>query len=158
MRLSKVMYRRDSYLPPFELQSNPVPLSSNHPTHFNSSWYSSSGPAPPHSKLKVSLQFPSQAPPISPYSSILPRPPVSAILPPWCVCGRRRTCPAAVSSAPPVGQSPGCGPPGGGLPCRSPRGHTLPSGPAARLPPAACQRWCRCSGREEEKRCGWVTV
>lgn len=66
------------------------------------------------------------------------------------MCERQRTCRAEPSAARRVAQSPGCGPPAGGQPGRSPPGHTLRFGPAAPLPPAACQRWCRCSEVQTE--------
>lgn len=77
-------------------------------------------------------------------------------LPLWCACGRRQTCPGEASAAPPCAQSLGCAPPGVELPCRSPRGHIPPSGPAAPLLLGACQHWCMCSAgnnREGKSTC-----
>lgn len=57
----------------------------------------------------------------------------------------QQTCPAGLYAVRHAAQSPGCDPLAGGQPGRFPLGHTLQSGPAALLPPAACQHWCRCS-------------
>lgn len=68
------------------------------------------------------------------------------------MCERQQTCPAGLSAARRVAQSPGCDLLAGGQPGKSPLGHTLQFGPAALLPLTACQHWCRCSeGMEESK-------
>lgn len=78
-------------------------------------------------------------------------------LPLWRACGRRQTCPAGLCAAPRGEQSLGFCLRAGGRPGRSPLGRTLPFGPAARPPPAACQHLCKCStwGRAKEKE-GWI--
>lgn len=83
-----------------------------------------------------------------PSSSALRHPPC---LPLWRVCGRRQTCPAGLCAAPRGEQSLGFCLRAGGRPGRSPLGRTLPFGPAARPPPAACLHWCMYSTRDR----GW---
>lgn len=89
-----------------------------------------------------------------PSSSALRHPPR---LPLWHECGRRQTCPARLCVAPRGEQSLGFCLQAGGRPGRFPPGHTLPFGPAARPPPAACLHWCMYSTSDRGQRTGrWI--
>lgn len=72
-------------------------------------------------------------------------------LPLWCECGRRRTCPAEASAAPPYARSLGCAPPDAELPCRSPPGHIPLSEPAALPLLGACPHWCKYSASNDSE-------
>ena len=74
------------------------------------------------------------------------------ILPLWCGCGRRLTCPREVSSVPPSGQSPESVLPDAGLLYRSLQGHIPQSEPTALQPPKACLHWCTYSTSKQSKK------